>query len=75
MNEAMDNNRLMDALNQISDIQNTLEDQRNRFETQLGELQVCPKVTSFSGQVTKSICFFLPEPTRRTRVTHGVTGN
>lgn len=40
MNDAMDN-RLMDALNQIGDLQTTMEEQRNRFEAQLGEIQVC----------------------------------
>lgn len=39
MNDAMDN-RLMDALNQIGDLQTSMEEQRNRFESLVEELQV-----------------------------------
>lgn len=38
-NEEMDN-RLLDALAQIGDLQRTVEEQKNAFESQITELQV-----------------------------------
>jgi hypothetical protein len=50
MSDAMDN-RLLDALNQIGDLQTAMEEQRNRFEHHLGELQVKIKLCIVFGQI------------------------